>query len=397
MEVEAYSWLRCPACAGGLRLEPFATEHERGAEYVREGVLLCDRCRIRYPVEADTPVLLRFHTNFHDWFDRTYATELGRFSEYASPSAEPRTGEESVQETFTDEWDLTSDNGLSFTFTQEQLEDLNRNVWLRHIVALPDDQKPRTLLDVGAGIGMEPTAIKNVTGAELAFGVELNLTIIRRRPEFRRQPGLNFVVASLFDLPFADESFDMVYCEGVLHHTFSTYEGFESISRRVRPGGYEFIWVYGHEDHLVATPRWWHRRHNFVEWASRPWISRAPRPIRNAIFKLLTLGSYLRRWGPSHAKLGKLRYGDRWKPANTEHALRDWLSPRYARRHGYNEVSEWYERNGFRVVDIQSSQASRELFGVPQMGVGMLGRKLETAAPESASLPEGSDVQVQAE
>ncbi len=231
---------------------------------------------------------------------------------------------------------------------------------------------------------METTALQRVTGAEKTFGIDLNFTILHRRDEFRRQPGINYVVASLFDLPFAERSFDLVYCEGVLHHTYSTFEGFQSISKRAADDGFLFIWVYGAEDHLVNTPRWWHRRHNFVEWVFRPLISRSPRPIRNAIFKLLVAGSYVRRWGPSHARLGKLRYGDRWKPSNTEHALRDWLSPRYAHRHGYNEVSEWFEADGFRVVEIQSSQGSRELFGVPQMGVGMLGRQQGERAEKPA-------------
>ena len=46
-------------------------------------------------------------------------------------AGEARTGEEAVQETFTDEWDLTRENELSFSYTQEQLEELNRNCWLR--------------------------------------------------------------------------------------------------------------------------------------------------------------------------------------------------------------------------------------------------------------------------
>jgi SAM-dependent methyltransferase len=383
MEIGSYSRLHCPDCAGELRLEPFTVEQEDGREYVKDGLLLCEGCHVRYPIEADTPVLLRFSTPFHDWFDRKHEAELGDFGEYTAPRGEARPGEEHVQETFTDEWDLTRDNELSFTFTQEQLEDLNRNVWLSHFDRVPEE-RPRTLLDVGAGIGMEPTALREVTGAEHVFGLELNLAILRRRPEFRRQERIDYVVASLFDLPFAPQSFDMVYCEGVLHHTYSTQDGFKSIASRVRPGGYQFVWVYGLEDHLLATPHWWHRRHHFVESISRPWISRSPRPIRNLIFKILTLGSYLRRWGPSHAKLGKLKYGDKWKPANTEHALRDWLSPRYAWRHGYNEVSDWFEGNGFRVVNIQSSHASRDLFGVQYFGVGMLGQKGTEPAPADA-------------
>ena len=228
--------------------------------------------------------------------------------------------------------------------------------------------------------------LKEVTGAERVFGMDLNFAVLNRRPEFRRLPGINFVVASLFDLPFAPESFDMVYSQGVLHHTYSTTDGFKSISTRVAPGGHLFIWVYGLEDHLTAFgSRWWSRRHHFAEWVSRPWISRAPRPIRNFIFKVLTLGSHLRPRGPSNARMGKIQHGDKWTRANTEHALRDWLSPRYARRHGFNEVTEWFEDAGFEIVDVQSSREYRKLFNVPLFGIGMTGRRSADGGEAAAS------------
>ncbi len=208
---------------------------------------------------------------------------------------------------------------------------------------------------------METIVLRNVTGADRVIGLDLNFALLSLRPGLRRQPGVDFVIASLFDLPFAPASFDLVFSMGVLHHTYSTVEAFRSISTRVKRDGYLFIWVYALEDHLTPPPGgWWGTRHPLTERTFRPLISRSPRPVRNFTIKLLTLLAHLLRVG-SKSSIGRTQHSDRWTRANTEHAIRDWLSPRYAWRHGFNEVTEWFEGEGYRIVGVQSSLASQRL------------------------------------
>jgi SAM-dependent methyltransferase len=387
MELTAHERLRCPTCLGELELERFRDVEHEGRTYVETGALLCAACRLLYPIEAETPVMLRFRTAFHDWFERSHGDRLRELGDYSMPNATARPGELAIQETFTDEWNLTTEDELSFVFTQDELVELNRKVWLRSITELPEAERPRTLLDVGCGVGMETMALREATGADQTFAIDLNFAVLSRREDFRRRPDVHFVIASLFDLPFERESFDLVYSEGVLHHTYSTEEAFAAIAPRVRPGGRLFVWVYGLDDHLIPNG---HRRKidDLIEKVLRPLISRAPRRLRNLIFKALVGLSHLRRRrGVAFGE--KEGHGEQWSKRNTEHTLRDWLSPRYAHRHGFNEVIEWFEAEGFEIEQVQSPSAYRSLFAEAPFGVGMTGHRLQgPPAERPAAKPE---------
>jgi len=371
VRIEAFERLRCPSCGGKLELDPFSKRVTEDRTFVEDGIFVCWTCAVYYPVQGGTPVMLRFKTPFHDGFHRRHADQLRGHDRLSPPRGEPRPGEAAVQASFTEEWDLTREDELSFGYTAGQLVELNRRVWLRWLAELPEDERPRLVLDVGCGAGMEAEALLEATAAEHVFAVDLNFALLARRPRLRDRSDISFVIASLFDLPFEPEGFDLVYSQGVLHHTYSTAEAFDAIAPQARAGGRLFVWVYGLAD----------QRPKLVERILRPLVSRAPGWLRNALFKLLTPIQHRRteaRW-PWRA--------DRWERVNTEHALRDWLSPRYAHRHGYNEVMGWFERNGFRVTDTQSPTAFRELFDSELLGVGLTGRRLLPRGSESEADP----------
>ena len=89
---------------------------------------------------------------------------------------------------------------------------------------------------VGCGFGMESLSLRNVTGAEV-FGTDLNLSLLNSGPKFPVQPFVHTAIASLFALPYEKQTFNVVYSHGVLHHTYSTKDAFESVYARMAPGG----------------------------------------------------------------------------------------------------------------------------------------------------------------
>jgi glycosyltransferase involved in cell wall biosynthesis/ubiquinone/menaquinone biosynthesis C-methylase UbiE len=100
------------------------------------------------------------------------------------------------------------------------------------------------VLEIGAGLGTDLAQFaKNgaiVTDVDLSSG-HLNLA----QENFRHR-GLRgtFVHHDAENLPFADGSFDVVYSNGVIHHTPDTAQVVREINRVLRPGGKAIIMVY---------------------------------------------------------------------------------------------------------------------------------------------------------
>jgi SAM-dependent methyltransferase len=313
--------------------------------------------------------MLVFETPFHRWFAERYAEQIHRLAEYEMPNFPPQPGERSVQDTFTDQWDKVQDDELSFLYSEEDLKELNHKVWLKWLEGSRDEV--RSILDIGCGLGRESLVLQEVADGAEVFGIDLNFGLLQSGEVYKTRLGIHFVIASLFHLPFRWSSFDLVYSQGVIMMSFSTVEAFRSIASYVRSGGYLFIWVYGLDDHLIRRgAKGILTRINYAaEGVVRPLISRSPKVLRDTFFNTASVVLH------PLTKM-RVRHKEMWKLENTNHNLRDLLSHRYARRHSYNEVLEWFENLGFKVIDIQSPAAYRRLFKKQLWGVGITGKKV---------------------
>ena len=85
-------------------------------------------------------------------------------------------------------------------------------------------------------------------------GVDLtprSIEISRRHLTVYQQAG-DFVLTDGEHLPFADESFDVVYSNGVLHHTPDTAGAIQEIHRVLKPGGQTRVMLY----HRTSIAYW---------------------------------------------------------------------------------------------------------------------------------------------
>lgn len=95
------------------------------------------------------------------------------------------------------------------------------------------------VLDAGCGGGRTTVAWK-LLGAKACIGVDASPIGVSDAQKRVAQSGIEnveFRVANLLDLPFNDDTFDIVYCNGVLHHTTDWREGIRQILRVLKPNG----------------------------------------------------------------------------------------------------------------------------------------------------------------
>lgn len=360
--------LRCPVSGAPLELLSIESEKHDGRVLIRTGVLYCPESRLWFPIINYVPVMLTFRTQLADAFERQYAGVFARLEGYRKPELPPMQGEIDVQRSFTDQWAGLGDDPLTFIYTDSELLALHRDVWLH----LPPGGDPhvRSVLNVGCGFGREAEILARIFPNAAVFGIDLNLSLLKAADRLKDHPRLHLIIASLFRLPFARESFDHVHSQGVIHHTYSTQEAFRSIAAFVGTPGSLFVWVYAKEDGLMVPGLWGMLTRGYLFITNnigRPVLSRLPNVVRNvATIAIAAVMHLVYKWRSHHPA--------QWRLQNTLHSVRDIFTPRHAHLHGFNEVLSWFEEAGF-APQMQSPMRYRALIGKPLRGIGVLGRR----------------------
>jgi SAM-dependent methyltransferase len=171
--------------------------------------------------------------------------------------------------------------------------------------------------------------------------MDLSSSVFRAAAQFRANPRLHFVQASVFSAPFRPQQFDFVYSHGVLHHTWNTKEAVRHAAQLVNRGGSLYLWLYGYDDVRVSLPR---RLAYAVEEKTRPVIARLPPRVATAVLwplvPMYQVASMLGRLSGTH--------GATYSAQQAIHAARDRFTPLYAHRHEFDEVASWYEEIGLQ-------------------------------------------------
>lgn len=234
------------------------------------------------------------------------------------------------------------------------------------------DLSGKVALDAGCGSGHDAARVAalgaTVIGVDQSRGVYLARRYNQEGPNSAR---LHWIRADLFDLPLRPECMDIVYANGVLHHTPDTARAFKSVVKTLKPGGDIVLWVYDRTQYWRLFETFW-----------RPMLSRLPHPVLSGFLHLVNrpwhaifryrqfVTKRLNPWAGDTAIefLFDLASGGHLLYLLTdyhlhlahrvpEHDLRhhhafDCYSPRYAFGHDEAELFDWFKEAGVALTAI---------------------------------------------
>tara|TARA_B100000579_G_scaffold25171_1_gene17721 strand:+ start:14289 stop:15212 length:924 start_codon:yes stop_codon:yes gene_type:complete len=172
-------------------------------------------------------------SNFIDCFnkDRLGSIDTSGKIPKLSPDLSYSTGNFSVLREKHSELQLDSVNG-----TKHRLETiLSRTNWA------PSFFKDKLILECGCGAGPDTEVLLSL-GAKVMSVDIAGLEIASKN--IGDNSNSQFLQASLLDLPFKENNFDIVYCHRVIQHTPNPDRYLRNILRYVKPSGHVFIHSY---------------------------------------------------------------------------------------------------------------------------------------------------------
>ncbi|MGA7294479.1 MAG: class I SAM-dependent methyltransferase [Terriglobales bacterium] len=233
----------------------------------------------------------------------------------------------------------------------------------RHFLAKtalrPDDLKGRLVLDVGCGMGRFAEVATRwgarVVGVDLSAAAEVAAKNLADREFAAFQ-------ADVFALPFAPESFDVIYSIGVLHHTPDCEAAVKTLDKYLKPGGLLVVWLYSGYNKWYRFSDFWRRYTHKMKPATLHSILKVAVPF------FYNLNQGLKRVPLAGPPLAGLIHHvfpvNRQK--NPEARMLDtfdWYSPKYQSKHTYEQVFKWYEAMGMedmRVGEISIAVRGRK-------------------------------------
>jgi 2-polyprenyl-3-methyl-5-hydroxy-6-metoxy-1,4-benzoquinol methylase/uncharacterized protein YbaR (Trm112 family) len=316
------NWVVCPRCGEDLVVDDVERSEDPEDADLASGALCC-RSGHMYPIRNGVPRLL----------------ESERFESAAAAR--------SINESFSREWGhFDYDEDRTWGETVEQ----RRTDFLRHIDHDAASLRGKAVLDAGCGNGMLSHAMSTFGCEVVATDLSESVEAAHRHLANREPRRSYFLQSDLMQPALRPESFDVIFCAGVLHHTPSTRGTLEQVIKALAPGGTIFIWLYWDVPGLKPT----------LSEALRRVVSPLPARLKHAVVWALLPQSLIRQYIRS-VRDGTGRAG-RLNRREVLVRMLDSYTPRYRWRHTPEEVRGWFDELGF--TDAKVTERGSEGFGM---------------------------------
>jgi ubiquinone/menaquinone biosynthesis C-methylase UbiE/uncharacterized protein YbaR (Trm112 family) len=230
----------------------------------------------------------------------------------------------------------------------------------------------RHILDAGCGSAFTSSLCMNkcwMDGSESEwYGLELSSAIDVACERIGTSSRRHFIQGDILQLPLKNESFDLVFSEGVLHHTPSTEAAFKSLVRMIAPGGELFCYIYKKKAPLREFADDHIRRELSGLSAEDMWS--ALRPLTELGRALSDLHAEIELAEPIpllgipagrhnvqrlvYWYMCKLFWNSDFNSEENNHVNFDWYAPRYAHRHTEEDLRRWCMETGLAIEHLDT-------------------------------------------
>lgn len=314
---ELLEYLLCPACSSSLE----ARADERDGDEIMSGRLECTSCDTAFPIAGGVP---RMNVAM-DGLDRT-------------------------RQTFSYEWNAHRNGNLEESDTLWGLTLEDDWDYFREATSLRDeDLAGKVVLDAGCGSGRLTRQMAE-HGAGIVIGVDMIDAVDGAFERARQLPNVHIVQGNIFELPLRRQAFDIVWSNGVIHHTPDAKGAHAALAGMVKPAGLMYVWVYAKRFNPFRFTK------DVLDFTR---VTRLPEPVLMKVSKafahvsirILGIWRRIRSFKPFRPRT---RWGVRSIRERTVDELYltwfDALSPEFDSRHTEAEVIAWFRRLGFTQI-----------------------------------------------
>ncbi|MEA2975608.1 MAG: hypothetical protein QOF19_1128 [Alphaproteobacteria bacterium] len=287
-----------------------------------------------------------------------------------------------VQGTFGYKWKRRN------TFERDAVRNANR-AWLvdrygdmSNADWITEASRPPIVLDAGCGAAFSAVELfKPVLDRIRYFGVDISEAVDVARERVLSAGGADsaFMQSDLGRLPLRDGSVDVIFSEGVLHHTRSTEASLKELVRLLRPGGLYMFYVYRKKgpireftddylrEQLVGVPpeEAWRQLESLTKFGKLLGELDIEVDVPEAIDLLQIPAGRINLQRFFYWHVMKLYYRPEYTLDEMNHVNFDWYTPQYAHRQTEEQVRKWCAECGLTI--------EREILEPP--GITIVARK----------------------
>jgi SAM-dependent methyltransferase len=202
------------------------------------------------------------------------------------------------------------------------------------------DYADALVLDAGVGAGRFAECVARKGAA--VFGVDISVAVDAAYRNIGALPNVHLAQADIFALPFREQTFDLAYSIGVLHHTPDPRAAFDRVAAEVKAGGGLAVYLYDRYNLAYKFSDLERTITTRLPLGLMMVLSAVAIPLYY-VYRIPLIGKLL------HMVFPISMFSDwRWRWLDTF----DWYTPRYQWKFLYPEIFRWFRENSFKEIEI---------------------------------------------